>query len=143
MKNDENEIKLAGRLGKDPEYRKTTGGHDVCRISLATNKKYKTLNGEWKQQTVWHIVEFYGKKALRALHRYKRGDHVRVIGESVPYYKMVNDVRCAYHLVRAHFIRRTHSSKTYSSNRTQPHTAQQPQSEHSDKTIPFDVSDFL
>lgn len=143
MANDQNEIKLEGRLGRDPEYRKTKGGHDVCRISLATNKKYKTLAGEWKQQTVWHTVELYGDKALRALHRYNKGDRVRVAGESVPFSKMINQVRVTYHLVKAHFIRKINKPRKYTETRYQAPSREMHHEQEQERVVPFDVNDFL
>lgn len=53
-----NKVTLMGRLGKDPELRKTTSGKSVCNFSVATTEGY----GE-KQTTTWHEVVAWEKTA--------------------------------------------------------------------------------
>ena len=64
-----NKVTLVGKLGKDPEYRTTTGGTEVVKFSMATEHSVKK-NDDWENVTTWHNVVFFGipdfqKKILR------------------------------------------------------------------------------
>lgn len=77
----ENEVRIAGNLGADPELRYTGEGKAVCNISVATNKSWLDKTGQRQERTEWHRVVVWGKAAV-AVARYKRtGDSVKVIGE--------------------------------------------------------------
>ena len=51
-----NKVMLIGRLGADPEIKQTKKGESFANLSLATNKKYKTKDGEWQEKTTWHKI---------------------------------------------------------------------------------------
>ena len=44
-----NLVIVGGNLGADPEIRYTQEGKAVCGFNLAINEKYKTKNGEEKE----------------------------------------------------------------------------------------------
>lgn len=72
-----NKATIMGRLGKDPELKKT-GDLDICDFSLATTSKYKD-----KEETEWHNVTFFGKQAL-VLEKYlQKGMQLLVEGKIV------------------------------------------------------------
>ena len=74
-----NSATIAGRLGKDPDTRVTTGGMSVCKLSVATNHREK-VDGEWTEGTEWHTVVVFGKTA-EACERYlTKGRQVLVEG---------------------------------------------------------------
>lgn len=98
----QNELRLEGRLGLEPEYGKTKGGSPLCIIVLATSSAYKTKSGELKEETLWHRIELYGQKAISSLTKYRKGDFIKVIGKSVPYKKEDGSVS---HKVRASYIK--------------------------------------
>ena len=58
-----NSVQLIGHLTRDPELRYTAGGRPVCRIGLATNRQWKTENGERKEETEFHKIVVWGKLA--------------------------------------------------------------------------------
>lgn len=59
-----NKVYLLGNLGHTPKLSYTAGaGVAVCRISLATTKRYKLDNGETRDDTTWHTVVAYGRTA--------------------------------------------------------------------------------
>jgi len=59
-----NKVILVGNLGKDPEIRYLPSGDQICNITLATSDKYKDkASGEYKENTEWHRVVFFGKLA--------------------------------------------------------------------------------
>ncbi|HRY29156.1 MAG TPA: single-stranded DNA-binding protein, partial [Elusimicrobiota bacterium] len=46
-----NDVRLVGRLTRDPELRFTTKGTGVCRFDIAVNRRFKAGNGEWQDET--------------------------------------------------------------------------------------------
>jgi single-strand DNA-binding protein len=51
-----NEVRLIGRLGKNPELRYTPSGDAVGEISLATSERFKAKDGEAQERTEWHHI---------------------------------------------------------------------------------------
>jgi len=66
-----NLIVIAGNVGKDPEFRTTPSGMVVCKLSVATSRKYK---GE--EQTQWHRVIAFDKLAELIRNHVGKGDKV-------------------------------------------------------------------
>ena len=61
-----NKVVLMGRLGKDPELRRTQSGMPVVSFSLAVDRDFKGKNGErttdWIDVTVWRqTAEFVNR----------------------------------------------------------------------------------
>jgi single-strand DNA-binding protein len=54
-------VHLIGNLTRDPELRHTTTGRPVCAVSLATNRQWKSENGEKKEDTEYHKLILWGK----------------------------------------------------------------------------------
>lgn len=70
-----NQVILIGRLGVNPEIKKTTGGHDVAKFRMATSKKIKGT-----ELTQWHNIVVFGK-VVPYLANVKKGDRIYVEGE--------------------------------------------------------------
>lgn len=76
-----NKVILIGRLGRDPETRKTQNGGTVANLSLATSETWKDkATGERKEKTEWHRVVIWGKLAEVAGKFLKKGSKVYVSG---------------------------------------------------------------
>ena len=58
-----NKVILVGRLGADPEIRYTASGMAVCRLSVATSRRYNDKQGNRQEETAWHRVDAWGKLA--------------------------------------------------------------------------------
>ena len=58
-----NKVILVGRLGADPEIRYTASGMAVCRLSVATSRRYTDKQGNRQEETAWHRVDAWGKLA--------------------------------------------------------------------------------
>lgn len=58
-----NKVILVGNLGADPEIRYTAGGTAVCRLSIATSRRYTDKQGNRQEETAWHRVDAWGKLA--------------------------------------------------------------------------------
>ena len=68
-----NKAILLGRLGQDPELKKTANDLNVCRFSVATQYKYKE-----DMQTTWHNIVLFGKAGEYVMTYLKKGSLVYV-----------------------------------------------------------------
>lgn len=75
-----NDVKLIGRLTRDPELRFTSKGQAVCRFDLAVNRRYKDASGEWKDDTTYAPIVVWRETAQRCSDRLKKGSPVYVEG---------------------------------------------------------------
>lgn len=75
-----NKVFLMGRLTRDPEVRYTTKGAPVGVFGMATNREWKTENGEKKEEVCYINITVWGKGALFAEKYLKKGDLVFVEG---------------------------------------------------------------
>lgn len=55
-----NEVNLIGNLTKDPEIRAFQNGNNMASFSLATNRTYKTEDGEKKDVPEFHNLVCFG-----------------------------------------------------------------------------------
>jgi single-strand DNA-binding protein len=76
-----NDVRLVGRLTRDPEVRYTTKGQAVCHFDLAVNRRYKdNASGEWKDDTSFVPVVVWGESAQRCADRLKKGSPAYIEG---------------------------------------------------------------
>ena len=75
-----NDVKLSGRLTRDPELKLTSKGQPVCRFDLALNRNYKDTNGEWQQEVTYVSIVAWREAAQRCADRLKKGSPVYVDG---------------------------------------------------------------
>ena len=66
-----NKAILVGNLGQDPELRTTGSGTSVVTLRLATTHRMKDRDGNWNDQTEWHSVVVWGRRA-ETVHRFCR-----------------------------------------------------------------------
>jgi single-strand DNA-binding protein len=73
---------IIGNLGKDPVLGYNTSGRAKCSLSVAVSERYKSANGEQKENTTWFNVVFWGNMAdtIKALDLHK-GTSVYVAGK--------------------------------------------------------------
>jgi single-strand DNA-binding protein len=73
---------IIGNLGKDPVLGYNTSGRAKCSLSVAVTERYKSANGEQKENTTWFNVVFWGNMAdtIKALDLHK-GTSVFVAGK--------------------------------------------------------------
>lgn len=74
-----NEVRIIGRLGKDPEVKTLQGGAKVASLSVATERAWKK-NDEWQKETTWHRVVAWDFAANHAEKFCKKGGMVYVAG---------------------------------------------------------------
>ena len=75
-----NKVYVIGNLTKDPELRFVPSGQAVANLRLATNRKYKAGNGEWKDEVTYLSVEVWGKSAEACAEYLKKGSACLVEG---------------------------------------------------------------
>jgi single-strand DNA-binding protein len=81
---------LIGHLGQDPEMKTLANGSTVTRLSLATNRSWKNDAGEKQEETQWHNVILWGKKAELAEKYLNKGSKVLITGR-LSYRKVEQD----------------------------------------------------
>ena len=63
MARDLNKVQMTGRLGADPEMRYTPQGHAVTTFRAASNRSWRTAEGESHEDTEWFRVVAWNKLA--------------------------------------------------------------------------------
>ena len=76
-----NKAIIAGRLGRDVDFRTIANGLQIAKFSVATDEKYKNKDGEWKTATEWHNVTAWGKLAELCSQHLEKGSLVYVEGK--------------------------------------------------------------
>ncbi len=79
MFGDINKVELMGNLTADPELRQTNSGTAVCSFSIATNRRYLS-NDEWKEDTQFHNIVLWAKRAESFVKFAKKGTRIYVEG---------------------------------------------------------------
>lgn len=75
-----NKVQLIGNLGSDPELKQVGNGHQMLRLNLATNERFKGADGEWKEDTQWHPVVAWGKRAEKLATLVHKGSGLLIEG---------------------------------------------------------------
>ena len=78
-----NSVQLIGRLGMDPQVRNFDSGKKMVTFSLAINETYYNNKGEKVDDTQWHNIVVWGKKADVAEQYLKKGSEVAIQGKLV------------------------------------------------------------
>ena len=76
-----NKATLIGRVGQDPNIKQFENGDKVANLSLATSERWKTQQGEPREQTEWHSIVVQGKLADVVQNYVKKGDLLYVEGK--------------------------------------------------------------
>ncbi len=76
-----NDVKLVGRLTRDPEVRYTAQGTAVCHFRLAVGRKFKDrTTNEWREEVAFVPCNVWRDAAERCGQRLKKGSPVFVEG---------------------------------------------------------------
>ena len=75
-----NKIIIIGNLGRDPEMRYTPSGQGVTSFSIASNRRYRTADGEQREETMWFNINAWGRQAEICNQYLTRGSQVYVEG---------------------------------------------------------------
>jgi single-strand DNA-binding protein len=63
MSRDLNRVMVIGRLGKDPELKYTPSGSAMARFSVASSRKWRSQEGEDREDTEWFNIVAWDKLA--------------------------------------------------------------------------------
>ena len=80
MSRDLNKVQMTGRLGADPEMRYTPQGHAVTTFRAASNRSWRTAEGESHEDTEWFRVVAWNKLAEICNQWLSKGARVYVEG---------------------------------------------------------------
>lgn len=75
-----NDVRLVGRLTRDPEVRYTPKGQAVARLDIAVNRRYKDGMGEWREEATFVPVTVWREAAERCREKVKKGSPIYVEG---------------------------------------------------------------
>lgn len=75
-----NKVMLMGNLTRDPVNRATPSGLAVCDFGLAINRRYKTAQGEDREEVCYVDVEVFGKTAENCGRFLHKGSPVYIEG---------------------------------------------------------------
>lgn len=77
---DLNKVFLAGNLTRDPELKYIASGTPLCKLGLAVSRKYRTKDGELRDETMFINVTVWGKSAEYCGENLRKGKPVLVEG---------------------------------------------------------------
>ena len=75
-----NKIIVIGNVGRDPEMRYTPSGQGVTSFSVASNRRYRTADGEQREETMWFNCNAWGRMAEICNQYLTKGRQVYVEG---------------------------------------------------------------
>jgi len=78
---DINNVLIAGNLTCDPSFRKTTNGTPVANFFIASNRKFKDNNGQWRENVCYVGVVAWYKLAESCFENIQKGSAVIIDGE--------------------------------------------------------------
>ena len=78
-----NRVVLVGNLTRDIELRYLPSGTAVATTGIATNRKFKTANGEQKDEVMFIDITFFGRSAEIANQYLRKGSKVLVEGRLI------------------------------------------------------------
>lgn len=76
-----NRVQLIGRLGNDPEVKTFENGKSLASFRIATNDFYYNDKKEKIEDTQWHNIVAWGKKAEVVGKYLKKGEEVAIEGK--------------------------------------------------------------
>ena len=78
---DVNSVIIAGNLTRDPAFRKTTNGTPVTNFWIASNRRFKDNNGQWRENVCYVGVVAWYKLAENCAENLRKGCAVIIEGE--------------------------------------------------------------
>jgi len=76
-----NKVILLGNLGRDAELTYTPSGQALCKVGLATSRRWQDKSSqEWQEETEWHNLVIWGKTAENLAQYLTKGKTIYVEG---------------------------------------------------------------
>ena len=76
-----NVVMIAGNLTSDPSFRKTSNGTPVANFYIASNRRFKDNNGNWRENVCYIGVVAWHKLAESCNENLQKGSAVLIDGE--------------------------------------------------------------
>jgi single-strand DNA-binding protein len=76
-----NKAILIGRTGIDPEIKTFDSGNKIAQFTFATVDRVKNKQGEYVNETTWHNIKAFGKRAETIEKYVKKGAKLSIIGK--------------------------------------------------------------
>ncbi len=86
-----NKVMIIGNLGRDPEMKFTTNGKSVANFTIASNRSWKSNDGNLHTETDWFNVVAWSKLAEFAKEYMIKGSLVYVEGRLQSYSRQDHD----------------------------------------------------
>jgi single-strand DNA-binding protein len=78
-----NKVILLGNLTRDVEVRYSPSGLAIGKVGIATNRRFKSANGEQRDETMFIDLTFFGRTAEVANQYLKKGSKILVEGRLI------------------------------------------------------------
>lgn len=79
--NQMNQVVIEGNVVRDTQVKETARGTRVCTVSIATNRFYKDLKGDFQKEVAFFDVEAWGENfSSRIARMATKGRGLRVVG---------------------------------------------------------------
>jgi len=75
-----NRVLLLGNLTQDPETRYLPSGMAVCKLRLASNRRFRDKSGENREETLFINVDVWGRPAENCQQYLRKGSEVLIEG---------------------------------------------------------------
>ena len=69
-----------GNLTRDPEYKVTPNGHQICKLGIAVNRRFTTQSGEQREEVTFVDVDAWGRQAETISKYFTKGKPILVEG---------------------------------------------------------------
>jgi single-strand DNA-binding protein len=139
---DLNRVFLAGNLTRDPELKYIASGKAVCKLGLAVSRKYRSREGEQKEETLFINLDAWEKTAEFCGQYLKKGAPILVEGrlmsrdwedKTTGQKRTAIEVRCE----RIQQLSWTEQGGARSGPKPEPRPIEEPMSEPPEDDIPF------
>lgn len=135
-----NRIEIIGNVGQDPNIKnRQSDGKPIVTFSVATSKRYKTADGEQREDTQWHkVTAFPGTSEYVIACHTKKGSCVFCAGEMHYDSYMNQQTSQTQYYATIHlreFQMLSKPAKTQEENNSSTNEQQNPQNE--DEDLPF------
>ena len=78
-----NKVIMIGNLSRDIEMKYTQGGLAIAKSSIATNRKFKSQQGEQKEEVCFIDITLFGRSAEVANQYLRKGSKIMIEGRLV------------------------------------------------------------
>jgi len=75
-----NKVIVLGRMGHDPELKKTVAGRSYTDLNIATNRVIPK-GDEWVEVVDWHQIRLWEREAERSIKLLQKGTATAVVGQ--------------------------------------------------------------